>query len=95
MPNCLSCGSETVPNANFCGRCGVKLKVVAEAPVAGRGRHYRRRFTAQNAPCRGLPQAHPVPPQLQLAVEYGFPVFAHRLDQGKEGARDIQGIEWS
>ena len=29
MPNCLSCGSETVPDANFCGRCGVKLKAVA------------------------------------------------------------------
>jgi serine/threonine protein phosphatase PrpC len=34
MPNCLSCGSETVPDANFCGRCGVKLKPIAEAPVA-------------------------------------------------------------
>src|ERR1700677_2960818 len=33
MPNCLSCGSETVPDANFCGRCGVKLKPVAEAPI--------------------------------------------------------------
>ena len=34
MPNCPSCGSETVPEANFCGRCGVKLKAVAETPIA-------------------------------------------------------------
>jgi PPM family protein phosphatase len=34
MPNCPSCGSETVQDANFCGRCGVRLRAVAEAPVA-------------------------------------------------------------
>src|ERR1700677_3095929 len=34
MPNCPSCGSETVPDANFCGRCGAKLNAVAEAPIA-------------------------------------------------------------
>ena len=34
MTNCPSCGSETIPDANFCGRCGVKLKLVAAPPVA-------------------------------------------------------------
>jgi hypothetical protein len=42
-----SCGSETVPEANFCGRCGGKLKPAAGTPIAacrgGAGRRIYRR----------------------------------------------------
>jgi len=31
MLDCPSCGSDTIAGANFCGRCGVKLKIVAVA----------------------------------------------------------------
>lgn len=31
MFDCPSCGSDTIAGANFCGRCGVKLKTVAVA----------------------------------------------------------------
>jgi len=34
MPSCPSCASETVPDANFCGRCGAKLAASPELPVA-------------------------------------------------------------
>jgi serine/threonine protein phosphatase PrpC len=34
MQTCPSCAAETIPDANFCGRCGAKLKLVAAAPVA-------------------------------------------------------------
>jgi serine/threonine protein phosphatase PrpC len=33
MPNCPACASETLPDANFCGRCGAKLTTAAAAPV--------------------------------------------------------------
>ena len=31
MLDCPSCGSDTIPGANFCGRCGVKLQLAAVA----------------------------------------------------------------
>jgi PPM family protein phosphatase len=31
MQNCPSCAAETIPDANFCGRCGAKLKLIAPA----------------------------------------------------------------
>ena len=34
MQNCPSCAAETIPDANFCGRCGAKLKLVSAAPSA-------------------------------------------------------------
>jgi serine/threonine protein phosphatase PrpC len=34
MPSCPACASETVPDANFCGRCGAKLGASPELAVA-------------------------------------------------------------
>lgn len=34
MLTCPSCAAETIPDANFCGRCGTKLKLVAAPAVA-------------------------------------------------------------
>jgi PPM family protein phosphatase len=31
MQNCPSCAAETIPDANFCGHCGTKLKLVSVA----------------------------------------------------------------
>ena len=31
MQSCPSCAAETIPDANFCGRCGARLKRVALA----------------------------------------------------------------
>jgi serine/threonine protein phosphatase PrpC len=33
MPNCPACASETIPDANFCGRCGAKLHALEAAPA--------------------------------------------------------------